>query len=133
MLAAAAEHRDVKDSGGLNIEALELSLDQQRLLIGFRSPLHDGRAIIASVQNPQGIFEAGQEPRVATALDELDLGGHGIRGLSYVPSLGEYLVIAVPFPARMPSSIFGSGAVSKVRRRAESRSPGCKAWSALKG
>ena len=96
VLAAAAEHRDVKDSGGLNIEALELSLDQQRLLIGFRSPLHNGRAIIASVQNPQGIFEAGQEPRVATALDELDLGGHGIRGLSYVPSLGEYLVIGGP-------------------------------------
>ncbi|HEY8710673.1 MAG TPA: DUF3616 domain-containing protein [Burkholderiaceae bacterium] len=96
VLAAAAKLRDVKDSGGLNIEALEFSPDPQRLLIGFRSPLHDGRAIIASVENPQGIFEAGEEPRVATALDELDLGGHGIRGLSYVPCLGEYLVIGGP-------------------------------------
>ena len=29
-------------------------------------------------------------------LEELDLGGHGIRGLSYVPALGAYLVIGGP-------------------------------------
>ena len=96
VLAAAAKIRAVKDSGGLNIEALEFSLDQQRLMIGFRSPLHEGRALIASVENPTGIFEAGESPRIATALDELDLGGHGIRGLSYVPSLGEFLLIGGP-------------------------------------
>ncbi len=96
VLAAAAKLRAVKDSGGLNIEALEFSLDQQRLLIGFRSPLHDGRAVIASVENPTEIFGAGESPRIATALVELDLGGHGIRGLTYVPSLGEYLLIGGP-------------------------------------
>jgi hypothetical protein len=96
VLAAAAKLRAVKDRGGLNIEALEFSLDQQRLLIGFRSPLVDGRAIIASVENPRDIFEKEETPRVASALQELDLGGHGIRGLAYVPSLGEYLVIGGP-------------------------------------
>ncbi len=96
VLAAAAKVRDVKDSGGLNIEALEFSPDQQRLLIGFRSPLRDGRAIIASIENPAAVFEADEAPRVATALEELDLGGHGIRALSYVASLGEYLVIGGP-------------------------------------
>jgi hypothetical protein len=96
VLAAAAKIRAVKDSGGLNIEALEFSLDQQRLLIGFRSPLHDGRAIIASIENPREIFEKDEAPRVATGLEELDLGAHGIRGLAYVPSLGEYLVIGGP-------------------------------------
>ena len=95
-LASAAKIRDVKADGGLNIEALEISPDQQRLLIGFRSPLHDGRAIIASIENPSGIFEADEAPRLAADLDELDLGGHGIRGLSYVPSIGEYLVISGP-------------------------------------
>ena len=49
VLAGAAQVRDVKASGGLNIEALEISPDQKRLLIGFRSPLRDGRALIASV------------------------------------------------------------------------------------
>ena len=51
VLAAAAQVRDVKAGGGLNIEALEVTPDQQRLLIGFRSPLRDGRALIASVEN----------------------------------------------------------------------------------
>jgi len=96
VLAAAAKIRDVKGDGGLNIEALEISPDQQRLLIGFRSPLHDGRAIIASIENPADLFEADEPPRLAAELEELDLAGHGIRGLSYLPSIGEYLVIGGP-------------------------------------
>jgi Protein of unknown function (DUF3616) len=96
VLAAAAKVRDVKASGGLNIEGLELSPDQRRLLIGFRSPLRDGRALIASVENPAGIFESDEAPRIAPWLEELDLGGHGIRGMSYVPALGAYLVIGGP-------------------------------------
>lgn len=102
ILAAAATLRDVKGGGGLNIEALEVSADQRRLLIGFRSPLHGHRAIIASVENPAGIFEAGEAPRIAAALEELDLGGHGIRALSYMPSVGEYLVIGGPV-SRQPA------------------------------
>lgn len=96
VLAEAAKVRAVKTHGGLNIEALEMTPDQQRLLVGFRSPLSGGRAIIASIDNPTGIFEAGETPRVSTSLVALDLGGHGIRGLSYVPALGEYLVIGGP-------------------------------------
>ena len=95
-LASAAMVRDVKAGGGLNIEALEINPDQRRLLVGFRSPLRDGRAIIASIENPSGIFEADEVPRLGPDLDELDLGGDGIRGLSYVPSIGEYLVISGP-------------------------------------
>lgn len=96
VLAAAAQVRDVKASGGLNIEALEISSDQKRLLIGFRSPLRDGRALIASVENGTAIFESDEAPRIAPLLEELDLGGHGIRGLSYVPAMGAYLVIGGP-------------------------------------
>jgi hypothetical protein len=96
VLAAAAEVRDVKSSGGLNIEALEISPDQKRLLIGFRSPLRDGRALIASVENAAAIFESDEAPRIAPLLEELDLGGHGIRGLAYVPTMDAYLVIGGP-------------------------------------
>ena len=102
LLAAAAKIRDVKAEGGLNIEALEISPDPQRLLIGLRSPLHDGRAIIVSVENPARIFDAEEEPRIAPDLEELDLAGHGIRGLSFVPSMREYLVISGPV-SRQPS------------------------------
>jgi hypothetical protein len=96
VLASAAQVRDVKASGGLNIEGLEISPDQQRLLIGFRSPLRDGRALVATVENPSAIFESDEAPRVAPLLEELDLGGQGIRALSYVPALGAYLVISGP-------------------------------------
>jgi hypothetical protein len=96
VLAAAARIRDVKGSGGLNIEALEISPDQQRLLVGLRSPLRDGRALIAVVENTNAIFESDEAPRIAPLLAELDLGGHGIRGLAYVPAIGAYLVIGGP-------------------------------------
>jgi hypothetical protein len=96
VLEAAGRVRNVKASGGLNIEALEISPDQKRLLIGFRSPLRDGRALIASVENPSAIFESDEAPQIAPLLEELDLGGHGIRGFSYVPAMGAYLVIGGP-------------------------------------
>jgi len=96
VLAHAAEIRDVKNDGGLNIEALEISPDQQTLLVGFRSPLLDDRAIIASVENPSAIFETGEPPRIAAKLETLDLGGNGIRGMSYVPLLGGYLITSGP-------------------------------------
>jgi hypothetical protein len=88
--------RNVKSEGGLNIEALEMSPDQSRLLIGFRSPLLDKRAIIANIENPGAIFDADEQPRIGATLTTLDLDGHGIRGISWVPSLAGYLLIAGP-------------------------------------
>lgn len=95
-LAAAAAILDVKDEGGLNIEALEISADRQQLLIGLRSPLLEQRAIIACVENPAGIFEDDEPPRIAAALITLNLGGHGIRGMSYLPALDGHLLISGP-------------------------------------
>lgn len=96
VLADAAAIRDVKSGGGLNIEALDISADGQRLLIGFRSPLLGTRAIIACVDNLAAIFDAGEPPRISAALTTLDLAGNGIRGMCYVPSLDGYLVIGGP-------------------------------------
>lgn len=96
VLAAAAAIRDVKSDAGLNIEALEMSPDQQRLLIGFRGPLLDDRAIIASIDNPSAIFESGEPPRIAATLTTLDLGGDGIRGMSHIPALDGYLLVSGP-------------------------------------
>ncbi len=96
VLAAAAEVMDVKNAGGLNIEAIDIAPDTGQLLIGLRSPLLDRRAIIARIENPVAMFDAGEAPRVSPLLDTLDLGGHGIRGLSWVPALNGYLVISGP-------------------------------------
>ncbi|OGU21038.1 MAG: hypothetical protein A2580_12875 [Hydrogenophilales bacterium RIFOXYD1_FULL_62_11] len=96
VLAAAADIADVKSSGGFNIEAMEISADGQQLLVGFRSPLLEQRAIIACVENPAAIFERCEPPRVLRTLITLDLGGDGIRGLAYLPTLDGYLVISGP-------------------------------------
>jgi hypothetical protein len=96
VLAAAAKVEDVKQDGGLNIEALEISPDAQRLLIGFRSPLQDGQAIIASVENVSAVFEDDAKPRISHRLDLLDLDGSGLRGMAWVPSLEGYLLIGGP-------------------------------------
>jgi len=95
-LAAAAGIREVKSEGGLNIEALEISVDGRQLLLGFRSPLLEKRAIIACVENLSAIFEAGETPRIAPDLMTLDLGGDGIRSLAYLPALDGHLVISGP-------------------------------------
>lgn len=105
VLAAAAQIEDVKSDGGLNIEALEITPDRQRLLVGFRSPLLGGAAIIACIDNPVAIFEADEAPHVSTGLLTLDLGGQGIRGMSWIASLDGYLIISGP--ASLADQAFG--------------------------
>ena len=105
VLATAAQIEDVKSDGGLNIEALEITPDRQRLLVGFRSPLVGGAAIIASIDNPSAIFEAGEVPHVSASLQTLALGGQGIRGMSYIASLAGYLIISGP--ASLADDAFG--------------------------
>lgn len=96
VLAQAAANPDVKAGGGFNIEALEISTDQQRLLIGFRSPLLGHRALIASVENPADMFDADAPPRISSTLITLDLGGNGIRAMAYIPALNGYLISSGP-------------------------------------
>lgn len=96
VLAAAATSRDAKTADGFNIEALEITPDGRRLLLGFRSPLLDGRALVAGIENPAELFAGDAAPRISPRLDLLDLGGHGIRGMSFVPALGGHLVISGP-------------------------------------
>ena len=96
VLAAAAQVLDAKSGAGLNIEALEITPDGQRLLIGFRSPLQGSQAIIASVENPAAVFDSDAAPNISNLLQTLDLSGHGIRGMSYVAALNGYLIISGP-------------------------------------
>jgi len=96
VLAAAARVPEAKSGGGLNIEALEIAADGQRLLIGFRSPLQGSHAIIASIENHAAVFDASAAPQIANTLQTLDLDGHGIRGLCWVAAMSGYLVISGP-------------------------------------
>ena len=95
-LREAAEVDDVKDGNGLNIEGLAFDADRQRLLVGFRGPLVDGKAMLVAIENVEEVFETGAEPRIAEQPISLDLGGEGIRGMSYAPRLGGFLIISGP-------------------------------------
>jgi hypothetical protein len=96
LLAAAAAIMDVKNDGGLNVEALEFDPHTGALWIGFRSPVPEGRAILARLENPDEMFDADAPPRIARELARLDLGGHGLRGMAWVPALEGYLLISGP-------------------------------------
>lgn len=96
VLAAAGKLRDAKGGEGFNIEGLAIGVDQRRLLVGFRSPLQDGCALVVSVDNMAAVFDTGEAPLLSPRLHMLDLDGHGIRGMSYIPSLRGYLVIGGP-------------------------------------
>ena len=76
----------------INIEALSFDKDKQRLLIGFRDPQIDGKSVIAVLENPHGIFENDEKPRISDDLILLDLDGGGIRSLVYDPYLEGYLL-----------------------------------------
>jgi hypothetical protein len=95
LLAAAAAVDDPKTAGGLNIEALEMAPDG-RLLVGFRSPLDEGKALVAVIDNVEAVFDAGATPSISPELQRLDLGGDGLRALSYVPALAGYLAVGGP-------------------------------------
>jgi len=95
VLAEAAGILEVKEEGGLNIEAMEFGADGS-LLVGFRGPLLAGRALIARIKNPAGMFEAGEPPRISPTLITLDLDGGGLRGMAWVPALAGYLLISGP-------------------------------------
>lgn len=93
-LAAAAQVADVKDDGGLNIEALEMAPDGRELLVGLRGPLIDGRAVVVAIASPDSLFEGSPAP--CLALRSIDLAGQGIRGMAWVQAMAGYLVVSGP-------------------------------------
>ena len=80
-----------KAPGGLNIEGLTATPDQ-KLLIGFRNPVPDGKALIVPLNNPSALYSAGTPAFDAPI--ELDLDGLGVRSLSWWR--GAYLIAAGP-------------------------------------
>ncbi len=77
--------------GGFNIEGLAATPDG-RLLVGFRNPLREGRALVVPIDNP-GDVVAGQRAKLGAPI-ELDLGARGIRSLELVGST--YYIVAGP-------------------------------------
>lgn len=85
---AEAAAQAPESRGGLNIEALTDTPDKA-LLIGFRNPIPEGRALIVPLLNPNELL-AGQLPRFGDPI-LLDLGGLGLRGMGSTKT-GYYLL-----------------------------------------
>lgn len=78
-----------KSPGALNIEGLATA-PEGHLVIGFRNPVPQGKALLVPLLNPEDLI-AGKPARFGEALT-LDLGGLGIRSLAYFRD--RYLIIA---------------------------------------
>lgn len=100
---AEAEAKAPKAPGGLNIEGMTAMADGQSILIGFRSPVPEGRAIVVPVLNPAELVEQGARARFGEP-KLLDLGGLGIRSLSYWR--GRYLIISGGTAGEATSRLF---------------------------
>ena len=87
----AASKLAAEADGGLNIEGLAATPDG-RLLIGFRNPLPDERALVVPLENPAEVVD-GKRAKLGTAF-ELNLGRRGIRSIELID--GEYLIVAGP-------------------------------------
>ena len=75
-----ASKKAPEDKDGLNIEALAAT-PQGTLMIGFRNPIPDGKALIVPLDNPQQVV-AGERAKLGPPI-ELSLKGLGIRSIEY--------------------------------------------------
>ena len=87
----AAARRPSKAKGGFNIEGLAAT-PSGALLIGFRNPLPEGKALLVPLTNPNAVI--GGEKAVFGDPVLLDLGGLGIRSRERVN--GNLLIVAGP-------------------------------------
>jgi hypothetical protein len=86
---AAAKGHAPKDEGGFNLEGL-CATPGGHLLIGFRNPIPQGRALLVPLLNPGGVI-LGERAQLGDPI-QLDLQGRGIRDLISVGD--EYFIIA---------------------------------------
>ena len=97
----AASLREPKARGALNIEGLSTTPDG-RLLIGFRNPIPDGKALIVPLLNPDEVILGAPANFGEPVL--LDLDGLGIRDMAYAG--GKYLIIGGPYDGKGQSHVY---------------------------
>jgi hypothetical protein len=88
---SAAARLPPESAGGLNIEGLAATAEGH-LLIGFRNPVRDGKALVVALRNPLQ-FAAGAAASLGPAF-ALDLGGRGVRSIEGIGA--GYMIVAGP-------------------------------------
>ena len=84
-----------ESNNGLNIEGLTRT-PKGNLLIGFRNPIPNGKALLVPLENPQEVIAENKKPKLGKPI-LLALGGSGIRSIEYSDIKGAYFIIAGPY------------------------------------
>jgi len=82
--------------GGLNIEGIAWDFKRGRWLLGLRSPIKDGNAMVAAVKlrNPSGPFSIDNLQLAEPNLIQLKLNDLGIRDISFDPESNSFMIIS---------------------------------------
>lgn len=82
--------------GGLNIEGLAWDARRGRLLLGLRSPVVDGQALLVPLRlrDPRGAFSTDNLEVEGSKAIRLSLGGVGVRGIEYDGRANVFRVIS---------------------------------------
>lgn len=108
----AASRLAPKSKDALNIEGL-VATPEGTLLIGFRNPIPDGKALLVPLLNPDELI-AGQRARFGAPL-LLDLGGLGIRSITRTGP--RYLLVAGAYDGGGRSHLYEWNGGSEPPRR----------------
>jgi len=109
---AEAAKRTPKAPEALNIEGLSAT-PEGHLLIGFRNPIPQGKALIIPLLNPNEVIE-GKPPLFGAAI-QLDLNGLGIRDMALWQNT--YIVIGGPYNGEGKFELFKwNGGTSAPKR-----------------
>ena len=78
-------HKRKYSDGGINVEGIAWDSARKRLLLGLRSPIVDGQALVVplKLRNPQGPFSFDNLEVEGQKAIRLPLGGAGIRSIEY--------------------------------------------------
>ncbi len=93
---AEAEQKAAQAEGGINIEGL-CATPKGELLIGFRNPIFDGKALLLPLKHPAKLVKKEDESAKFGDPIELDLGGRGIRSIEYWKKYNIYVICAGSF------------------------------------
>src|SRR5215217_2110152 len=97
-----AAKKEPDEPGGLNIEGLAAS--PGALLVGFRNPLPDMKAVVLQMTNLDRL-KKGQTPAFSPPIF-LDLGGLGVRSLNYSAQRHVFFIVAGPAAKKVAGPVY---------------------------
>ncbi len=93
-LAEDAQGKSKKKAVAMNIEALAYDRSRDVLLIGLRTPVLEGKAIIIRLTNPDAYLNDVAEPELDKTLWSVDLDKGGLRAMTYDEQTDQFLLIS---------------------------------------